>query len=123
MAALRREQIVRAAVEVADEGGVAALTMAAVAARLGSYTAMALYRHVESKDGLIDLMLDHVTGEVELPAAPGRSWRADLRAIAASSWAMVMRHRWYAQLVHARPPLGPNMLRRTETVLGILTRQ
>jgi AcrR family transcriptional regulator len=97
--------------------------MAAVAGRLGSYTAMALYRHVGSKDGLIDLMLDHVTAEVALPDGPGPSWRADLRAIATSSWAMVMRHRWYAQLVPARPPLGPNMLRRTEAVLDILTRQ
>jgi AcrR family transcriptional regulator len=120
---LDREQIVGAAVEVADEGGVTALTMAAVSAQLGSYTAMALYRYVGSKDGLIDLMLDQVTGEVVLPDAPGPSWRADLRAIATSSWSMVMRHRWYAQLVHARPPLGPNMLRRTEAVLGILTRQ
>lgn len=84
---------------------------------------MALYRYVSSKDGLIDLMLDHVIGEVELPTQPSRTWRADVQAIASSTWAMLMRHGWYAQLVYSRPPLGPNMLRRTETMLGILTRQ
>jgi hypothetical protein len=36
---------------------------------------------------------------------------------------MVVRHPWYAQLVHARPPLGPNMMRRTEFVLRVLTAQ
>lgn len=112
-----------AAVAVADEGGERALTMAAVASRLGSYTAMALYRHVPGKDALVDLMVDEVTGEVALPEAPGPDWRADLHAIARSSWEMVMRHTWYARVVHASPPLGPHMLRRTECILEILTRR
>ena len=120
---LSRGQIVQAAVAVADEGGAQTLTMAAVAGRLGSYSAMALYRYVSSKDGLIDLMLDHVIAEVELPSRPSRAWRADIQAIASSTWAMVMRHGWYGQLVYRRPPLGPNMMRRTETMLEILTRQ
>jgi AcrR family transcriptional regulator len=118
---LSREQIVRAAVAVADDGGAAALTMAAVADRLGSYSAMALYRYVSSKDGLIDLMLDHVIAEVELPSAPSRNWRAEIHALATGSWDMAMRHGWYAQLVYTRPPLGPNMMSRTETMLHILT--
>jgi AcrR family transcriptional regulator len=120
---LGRDAIVRAAIAVADEGGPQALTMAAVARRLGSYTPMALYRYVSSKDGLTDLMLDHVAGEIALPGQPGPDWRADLRAIALASWDMVMQHTWFAQLVHARPPLGPNMMRRTEIILQILTRQ
>lgn len=118
---LDRGQIVRAAVAVADEEGAAGLTMAAVAHRLGPYTAMALYRHVPSKDGLIDLMLDQVTGEIGLPDGPSGDWRADLHEVATQSWEMVNRHGWYAQLVHTRPPLGPNMMRRTELVLRILT--
>ena len=120
---LSRKQIVPAAIAVADEGGTRALTMAAIARRLGSYTAMALYRHVPDKDALIDLMLDHVTAEVALPETASKDWRGQLRTIAQSSWEMVMRHRWYAQLVHTRPPLGPNMMRRTEHILEILTRQ
>jgi len=114
---------VRAAVGVADDGGASALTMAAVAERLGSYTAMALYRHVSSKDGLIDLMLDHVVAEVQLPSPPSRNWRTAIYALAIRTWEMVMRHGWYAQLVYRRPPLGPNMMRRTEAMLEILTRR
>ena len=120
---LTREQIVQAAIAVADDRGTRALTMASVARRLGSYTAMALYRHVPNKDALVDLMLDQVMAEVALPESPSKDWRAALQAVARSSWEMVMRHRWYAQLVHTRPPLGPNMMRRTEHILEILTGQ
>ena len=120
---LERDDIVRAAIALADEGGTDALTMAAVARRLGSYTPMALYRYVLSKDGLVDLMLDHVTGEIPLPSEPGADWCADLRQVALDSWNMVKRHLWYAQLAPTRPPLGPHMMRRTEYLLQVLIRQ
>src|SRR4029077_15687636 len=120
---LSRERIVHAAIAVADDGGERALTMSAVAGRLGPYTAMALYRHVPSKNALVDLMVDEVTAEVDLPETPGDDWRADLHAIALSTWGMATRHGWYARLVHASPPLGPNMLPRPEAVLEILPRR
>ncbi len=97
--------------------------MAAVARELGPYSAMSLYRHVLSKDGMIDLMLDTVVDEIVVPSQPGPDWRADLHAVAAQTWAMVTRHVWYAQLVHTRPPLGPNTMRRTEFILQVLTLQ
>ena len=118
---LTRAAVVRAAVSVADEAGAAGLTMAAVAGRLGEYSAMALYRYVDSKDGLVDLMLDHVVAEVPLPDLTAGDWRDQLRRVALDSWAMARRHVWYAQLVHTRPPLGPNLLRRTEALLQTLT--
>ena len=80
---LGREEIVAAAIALADEAGPDALTMKAVAARLGPYTAMALYRYVSNKDGLVDLMLDAATAEVPLPPQPGPDWRADLLELAA----------------------------------------
>ncbi|MFD3417760.1 TetR/AcrR family transcriptional regulator [Streptomyces decoyicus] len=120
---LERDDIVRAAVAVADEGGTQALTMTAVAKRLGPYTPMALYRYVLSKDGLTDLMLDSVTAEIPVPDEPGDDWRADLHAVAAETWAMVKRHLWYAQLMPTRPPLGPHLMRRTEFLLQVLVRQ
>ncbi|GAB1331890.1 TetR/AcrR family transcriptional regulator [Streptomyces sennicomposti] len=120
---LEREDIVRAAMTVADEGGAEALTMSAVARRLGPYTPMALYRHVLSKDGLVDLMLDAATGEIPLPRAPQADWRADLRAVAMETWAMAKRHLWYAQLAPTRPPLGPHAMRRTEFQLRVLVEQ
>lgn len=105
---------------VADSGGTAALTMAAVARRLGPYTAMALYRYVGSRDGLIDLMLDAAAAEVRVPPGPTGEWREDLRRLAIETREMVHRHLWFAQLFHTRPPLGPNLLRRTEFQLSVL---
>ena len=116
---LSRPAIVAAAMAVADARGAAALTMAAVAERLGDYSSMSLYRYVHSKDGLVDLMLDAAIGEVPLPD-PALGWRPALRRLALDSWEMAHRHLWYAQLVHTRPPLGPNTMRRTEAVLRVL---
>ncbi|MEV6924486.1 TetR/AcrR family transcriptional regulator C-terminal domain-containing protein [Dactylosporangium sp. NPDC051485] len=118
---LGRDEIVAAAMELADEGGTAALTMKAVAARLGPYTPMALYRYVHHKDGLVDLMLDAAAAEVLLPDPAGPGWRAALHDIAAGTRLMIKRHPWYAELVHTRPPAGPHAMRRLECMLRILT--
>jgi AcrR family transcriptional regulator len=119
--ALGREAIVAAAVDLADEHGAEALTMKNVAARLGPRTPMALYRYVHSKDGLVDLMLDAATAEVPVPRAPGRDWRRDLRALAVDTRRMTQHHRWFAVLIHTRPPVGPHLMRRLEYMLTVLT--
>jgi AcrR family transcriptional regulator len=121
--ALGREEIVAAAIGLADEAGVDALTMKAVAARLGPYTPMALYRYVHNKEGLVDLMLDAAAAEIPLPAHPGDDWRADLRAVAVETRRMLGRHPWYALLIHSRPPAGPHIMRRLEFMLAVLVRQ
>jgi AcrR family transcriptional regulator len=108
---LSRPTILAAALAVADAEGAGALTMRRVAAGLGSSTPMSLYRYVGSKDGLVDLMIDAVYGEIEVPAEPSGDWRADLEALAHRSWAAISRHLWFGQLVHTRPPFGPNALR------------
>lgn len=118
--ALTRAAVVRTAIEVADAGGVAALTMRAVADALGVSTPMSLYRYVLNKDGLVDLMLDEVSAEVAVPSAPSGDWRADLRGLATSLWAMIGRHRWYAELVDSRPPFGPRTMRRAAFLLTVL---
>ena len=121
---LGRAEIVAAAIGLADEAGSgwpAVLTMKAVAARLGPYSAMALYRYVHSKDGLVDLMLDAATAEIPLPAQPGPDWRADLEELAAQTRQMLRRHPWYAALYHTRPPAGPHMMERLEFMLSVLT--
>ena len=119
---LDRDTVVRAGVAVADEGGAGALTMAAVARRLGPYTPMALYRYVGSKDGLIDLMLDHVTGEIDLPDRPGADWRADLEADRPGQLGDgdCGTRGTPSSCTPARRS-GPNVLRRTELVLEVLT--
>src|SRR6201989_628821 len=93
---LGRAEIVTAAIGLADEAGAGALTMKAVAARLGPYSAMALYRYVHSKEGLVDLMLDAAAAEIPRPVQPGPDWRADLRESAGNSrdgnWAHPQQH-------------------------------
>jgi AcrR family transcriptional regulator len=116
---LSRDQIVQAAIEAADEEGAEAISMRRVASRLGSGT-MTLYWYVSNKQDLLDLMVDQVLGEIELPTLPLGDWRADLKMIANHTRAVLRRHRWMAPLVSFRKPLGPNWLRHREASLAAL---
>ena len=73
-APLSRERVLRAAVELADEGGLASLTMRRLGERL-DVEAMSLYKHVANKEDLLDGIVDIVVGEIDLPA-PGEGWRS-----------------------------------------------
>jgi AcrR family transcriptional regulator len=112
--ALTHDQIVRAAIEIADGEGVEALSMRKVAAKLGSGT-MSLYRYVSSKDDLLDLMVDTVLGEEDLPDEPSGDWRQDLAERARRTRAVARRHPWAIRL---RPNLGPNALRQIEYAMS-----
>jgi AcrR family transcriptional regulator len=114
---LTRDQIVRTATAVADAEGAQAISMRRIAQELG-LTAMALYRHVLSKDDLLDLMLDAVFGEIGLPERPSGDWRADLRSFAYETRAVLKRHSWVLPLLVSRPTLGPNYLRWFEFALA-----
>jgi AcrR family transcriptional regulator len=120
-AALSQEAIVHAAIDLADGGGLAMLTMQAVGQALGAFTPMSLYRYVYSKEGLIDLMLEAVLAEAEPAERSSGDWVADVYDLEMRMWEAIMRHPWFAQLVHTRPPLGPHALRRTEYLLGVFT--
>src|SRR3954453_19564872 len=80
---LSRERIVAAAIELADAEPHGEITMRALAARLGVRSPMALYRYVGSKDGLADLMVDEVYGEIDVP--PADAWRECLRGLGGST--------------------------------------
>ena len=105
---LSLERIVAAAIEIADTEGLAALSMARLAERLGS-APMSLYRHVTSKDELYDFMIDAVGRDPEPP--PADDWRTGLRAWAAGLMELYTRHPWILQLPVSRPPLEPGQLR------------
>jgi AcrR family transcriptional regulator len=107
--ALNRDQIVRAAIEIADTEGAQAITMRRIAAELDA-AAMSLYRHVFSKEDLLDLMLDQVFGEIALPVQPSGDWRADLSALAYATRSMFKLHPWLIPLLTSRPTIGPNYL-------------
>lgn len=116
-APLSRAQIAQAAIALADEAGEETVTMRKVAARLGCGT-MSLYRHVRSKDELIDVMVDAVMGENPLEALPRGDWRATLRAVATQMRQQVLRHPWVPRVLPTRPFLGPNMLASVERILA-----
>lgn len=116
---LTRGRIVAAAVELLDEHGAQGLAMRPLAQRLG-VTPTALYWHVRTKEDVLDLAVDHVFGDVELPG-PGGEWRDDVRELVLR-WRAVMRaHPWAPGLV-GRPLLGPNVLARTEFLQAALVR-
>ncbi|MFR9752890.1 TetR/AcrR family transcriptional regulator [Nocardia sp. 004] len=102
------EAVVDAALQIADAEGISALTMRAVAARLG-VTPMATYTYVPGKAELIDLMLDTVYARMERAELSGLSWRERVARIAAENRAMLARHPWVAYLPTTRPPLGPGL--------------
>ena len=114
---LSRDEIVAAAIKVADAEGSEAISMRRIARELNA-GAMSLYWHVASKDELLDLMLDTVEGEQQFPAATG-DWRTDLRALAVAQRSTLHRHQWLMEFIGGRPPLGPNTLRNLERSLAV----
>ncbi len=117
-ARLTRAEIVDAAIAVADAEGAEALSMRRIAQVLRSGT-MSLYWHVSNKDHLLELMQDLLMAEIAVPE-PSGDWRADLRAIAVSTRAMLRRHRWLMDFIGGRPALGPNTLLGLERSLATL---
>jgi len=116
---LAREQIVRAAIELANAEGLQALTMRRLAKKLGA-GAMSLYWHIPNKDDLLDLMLDAAFGEVELPEQPSTDWRADLRLFARHMLSVLRRYTWLPSLISSRPLPSPNRVRYVERFLSEL---
>ncbi|WP_029432487.1 TetR/AcrR family transcriptional regulator [Blastococcus sp. URHD0036] len=116
--ALSVDGITRAAITVADAEGLGAVSMARVAAELGS-AAMSLYRYVDSKDELLLLMSDAALDEP--PAAlPGADWRERLTAWAHSVLGMMRQHPWYREVPLKGPPAGPRNLAWFDRALGAL---
>ncbi|ARF57788.1 TetR/AcrR family transcriptional regulator C-terminal domain-containing protein [Streptomyces gilvosporeus] len=109
------ERIVQAAIVIADTEGVDALSMRRVAADLDSGTA-SLYRYVDGRDELLDLMINDVHGEAGPPPLTG-DWRADLTNIAGDLRATLLRHPWLGSELTGRPALGANSLRRHDLAL------
>ena len=109
------EEVVQAAIALADAEGLSALSMRRVAEAL-SLSPMSLYTYVPSKAELVDLMLDRVAGEDQTPN-PAVGWRARLEQIARQGWGRAQRHPWILQVGTHRPPLGPNVLARVESTL------
>jgi len=115
-----RDQVLDAALEIADEGGLAAVTMTNVGARLG-VEAMSLYRHIGNKEEMLDGLVDRVYGEIEVPA-DATDWREALRRQAVSAHAVLRRHPWAIAVMESRAQPGPANLGHHDAMVGILFR-
>jgi AcrR family transcriptional regulator len=115
---LTRDRLLTEAMALADEAGLAAVTMRALAARLG-VAPMAAYHHVAGKGALLDGLVDRVFAEMELPV-PGRGWRAELARRCTSARAVLRRHPWALGLLDSRRSPGPQNLRHHEAVIATL---
>lgn len=113
------DEVVSAAIAVADAEGLAAISVRRIAIELG-VSAMSIYTYVPSKAELVELMFDRVLGETEGDLSAAQGWREALTEVARERWRMTERHPWMLDLAMHRPPLGPNLLRRHEWALRIL---
>jgi AcrR family transcriptional regulator len=113
---LSRDRILRAALELVDDGGIESLSMRKLGQALG-FEAMSLYNHVANKDDVIDGILDLVLAEGELPS-PSGNWDRAVRASAVSVHAALRRHPWASAVVMAPGRLRPARLRYMDSLLG-----
>ena len=114
---LNRDRVLRAAIALADAGGIESLTMRKLGVELG-VEAMSLYHHVANKSDLLDGMIDGVFGEIDLPS--GTDWRTAMRRRAISAREVLSRHRWAVGLMESRSTPGPATLRHHDAVLETL---
>lgn len=117
-AELTRERIVLAAVAIADEHGMGAVSMRRIAARL-DVAAMTLYRHLPGKEDLVAAMADAVFGRDPVPPPARIGWRARLEASSRMQWAMYHRHPWLAHTMSMTRPLPtPRGMAHVEWAIG-----
>lgn len=115
---LSRERVLRVALRLADEGGIAALSMRKLAQELG-VKAMSLYNHVASKTDILDGIVDIVIGEIEVPSLE-TDWKTAMRQRANSAHAVLLRHPWATMAIMSGVTVGPANLRYVDATLGCL---
>jgi AcrR family transcriptional regulator len=103
------DDVVQAAIRIADEKGLAALTMQAVAATLG-FTTMAIYRYFPNKEALYDAIVDAGIGRPPHPSGQRGGWRAEVTHWAHAKRRMLCERPWLAELPFVAAPHGPNWL-------------
>jgi len=122
---LTRDRVLRAAVDLADESGIDALTVRRLAEQLG-VEAMSLYYHVPNKeailDGIVDLVFTEVEEQVGGFAVPetDAAWQATLRTRILGAREVMLRHPWTPALMDTRNGLGLTTARYVDSVVGTL---
>ncbi|TQE31486.1 TetR family transcriptional regulator [Streptomyces ipomoeae] len=118
---LSKERVLSAAVALADEGGVDALSMRKIAQALG-VVPMALYKHVAGKNELLDGMIDVIVGEIDPPVG-GTDWKTAIRRRVLSARRMLLRHPWAPEVIEsrikARVTPTPAVMAYLDSMIGI----
>lgn len=115
---LTRDRILKAALRLADEDGLTALSMRKVAAQL-SVEAMSLYNHIGNKADIVAGITDLVAGEIELPTYDF-DWKGQMRARSQSAHRVLTRHPWASAQFQQPGTPGPNMMAYIDATLGCL---
>ncbi|MBD2892123.1 hypothetical protein amrb99_10330 [Actinomadura sp. RB99] len=122
---LSRERVLRAAVRIADEGGIRALTMRRLAEEVGA-EAMSLYYHVANKeevlDGIADAVVEEindVVGRLDVPSQ-GDGWKAAVRRRILSAREVLLRHPWAPGVFESRTTMSPAVLRYHDGLIGLM---
>src|SRR5215469_3024332 len=115
---LTRDRVLRAAIKLADDGGIESVSMRKLGQALG-VEAMSLYNHVSNKDDILDGIADHVLTEIELPEGDS-DWEAALWRCAVSAHNILAAHPWACPLIMSIPRVLPARLRYMDSVLRCL---
>jgi AcrR family transcriptional regulator len=116
---LSRDRVLRAAIRLADEGGLEAVSMRKLGQVL-RVEAMSLYKHVANKDDILDGIADLVVGDFEVPSIDA-DWKAAIRRSAISAHQVLLGHPWASSLIESRLNAGPARLRYLDAVIGVLS--
>jgi AcrR family transcriptional regulator len=116
---LDRDRIVDAAIAVLDREGVDRLTMRRVGQELG-VGAGSLYGHVKNKEALLQLLLERVASELEVPEPDPSRWEEQVKEMARQLRRLMARHRDVARISLGRIPIGPTTVRWVEWQLALL---
>jgi AcrR family transcriptional regulator len=115
---LSRDRVLTIAVALADRDGIEGLSMRKLGQELG-VDAMALYRHVQGKDDLLDGVLEMIVGEIDR-IAPNGTWKPDLREQVIAARRVMLRHPWARRVLEERGTAGAAILGYVESILAIL---
>ena len=121
---LSKERVLRAAIGVADQGGIEALTMRKLAQELG-VEAMSLYYHVANKDqildGVVDVIISEINAAVSRIEAPAGAddWKTAMRMRILAARKILLRHRWAPEVIESRTTMSPSIMSYFEGVLGV----
>ena len=119
-APLTKERVLRAAVVLADRGGIDSLSMRKLAQALG-VEAMSLYNHVQNKEDILDGVVDVVVSEIDVPQS-GSDWKASLRQTVLAARTVMKQHLWAPHVIETRKMPSPATFAYFDAVLGILRR-